>query len=239
MHKIIFHLLLLAISISSFSQENKKISIHYKTISLINLDELSRDVKSDAMKMKYAQKIKESFEKMEYILKIDSNTNSSLFETVRKMETENSIYDSFKTTKSQKFYVDSKEYIEQVDGLGEKFLITEPAKNIKWNLTKETKKVFGYLCYKATFEIERKGIKNMKIEAWYAPKLSYQFGPKGYHGLPGLILEIKQNDKLVITTKKINFNDNFIIAKPKKGKKLSQLEMNGILFKAINELKGN
>ena len=34
-----------------------------------------------------------------------------------------------------------------------------------------------------------------KVEAWYAPKISYKTGPSDYWGLPGLILELNSDTK--------------------------------------------
>lgn len=68
----------------------------------------------------------------------------------------------------------------------------------KWKLTKETKKNDNYTCYKATVideEPRSKGeIALKKVIAWYCPELPFSFGPSGYGGLPGLILELQVDD---------------------------------------------
>lgn len=63
-----------------------------------------------------------------------------------------------------------------------------------WKITNETKKIDDYLCFKATTfykVINSKGEFNHPVTAWFCPSLPYSFGPLGYGGLPGLILELQ------------------------------------------------
>ncbi len=62
-----------------------------------------------------------------------------------------------------------------------------------WKLSNESKKIGNFLCYKATTSIKRykvNGIHMQNIEAWYCPQWSLNYGPVGYVGLPGLIVEL-------------------------------------------------
>ena len=77
----------------------------------------------------------------------------------------------------------------------------------------------------------------VKIEAWYAPKLPFKFGPKGYNGLPGLILEIKQNDKHYVRAIKINWDEETFVIKPATGKRITKKELDAKFQKAIGEMK--
>jgi GLPGLI family protein len=43
------------------------------------------------------------------------------------------------------------------------------------------------------------------VTAWYAPDIPVRFGPIGYGGLPGLILEL-QNESATFYVTKINLN---------------------------------
>lgn len=98
-----------------------------------------------------------------------------------------------------------------------------------WTLTKETKLIDNYLCYKATMTIDivnSVGTFKRQIVAWYCPKIPVPFGPKGYGGLPGLILELQEKGA-VIGAKKISLNlKEIVIAKPIQGKFLTQKELN-------------
>lgn len=60
-----------------------------------------------------------------------------------------------------------------------------------WVITKETKTIQGYQCFKATTTFLDPNESESKVTAWFAKKLPYAFGPKKYFGLPGLILEIE------------------------------------------------
>jgi len=227
-------ILLLSITIS-FSQNDKKISIHYKTKSYIDIEALDAKTKANTFKMEYAIQLKKNYESIEYILNIVGNT--SKFETIMKMNISNMHKNRLQSRENtHSFYVDTEQYIEQVDFLGEKLLIIEPSKQFEWILTTETKNILGYRCYKANYFKE--GVtNNLKIEAWYAPELPYQFGPKGYHGLPGLILEIIRNEKLAFIADKINWDAKVFAIKPTKGRKISQSDFDIMLGNAANEIK--
>lgn len=74
-----------------------------------------------------------------------------------------------------------------------------------WNITKETKTIDEYMCFKATYTFEylarNKKMKTRTITAWFAPSLPYPYGPKNYNGLPGLILELQDWDTTFLATK--------------------------------------
>ncbi|MUU78996.1 GLPGLI family protein [Winogradskyella endarachnes] len=57
----------------------------------------------------------------------------------------------------------------------------------EWTLTEKTKVIDGYTCYLATID----KLNNKKLKAWYTPAIPVKHGPKGFNGLPGLILEIE------------------------------------------------
>lgn len=111
------------------------------------------------------------------------------------------------------------------------FLVKE-TKKTDWNLTQETKNIDGYLCYKATSTlIVDNGVKIFKfpIVAWYCPKIAVNFGPSGYNGLPGLILELQERN-IIYGLKSIVFNkSNIKIEKPSKGKTVTAEELNSIM----------
>lgn len=120
----------------------------------------------------------------------------------------------------------TKKNIYQTESYGEFFIITDHT-NYKWTLTKESKKIENYTCYKATTIKEIKneaGIFKRKVVAWYTPQIPLQIGPAGYNGLPGLILELQEKDNLYVA-RKINITPlETKIKKPTKGKKITYQE---------------
>lgn len=96
-----------------------------------------------------------------------------------------------------------------------------------WNLTNETKKIEGYTCYKAELtQFNERAQNNYIITAWYTPEIPAPFGPIGYGGLPGLILELKNKNGFIFSPEKIKLNLNKIkIPELEKGKEITVKEM--------------
>lgn len=68
--------------------------------------------------------------------------------------------------------------------LYDNYVIPDTLPAIKWSITKESKKLSGILCQKAT------GLcKGRNYTAWFAPSIPLPAGPWKLNGLPGIILE--------------------------------------------------
>ncbi|WP_296315976.1 GLPGLI family protein [Winogradskyella sp. UBA3174] len=95
------------------------------------------------------------------------------------------------------------------------------SKPVEWTITDETKEIDGYTCYLAT----KDKLKNKKLRAWFTPKITVKHGPKGFNGLPGLIMEIED---VIYTWKivKIDFNNKEadVIVEPLEGDLMTQKE---------------
>ena len=133
-------------------------------------------------------------------------------------------------------------YYEYED-IGGKMAI-ENTNDIKWNYLNEKKLISGYECYLAegvfTDYIER-FIKNYKVRAWYCPKIPVSIGPKYYHGLPGLIMEIT-DDKVTFGVSKITFIEDLIIdniKNQKEYKKITDKEFNVVIAKYVEDILKN
>ena len=98
----------------------------------------------------------------------------------------------------------------------------------KWKLTKETKKIGGYICYKAvhTDSGELEGRKfSIETVVYYAPDLLLPFGPIHFYGLPGLVLEAQSHNYYFIAKKVEVYNDKKIdIPRPKIGKEVEYIK---------------
>lgn len=78
-----------------------------------------------------------------------------------------------------------------------------------WTLTNESKIIDGHKCYKATtpiFQSSKKLEGFPCINVWYTPEIPIGFGPLGFGGLPGLILEL-QNNRATYFVKTIKLNE--------------------------------
>ena len=109
--------------------------------------------------------------------------------------------------------------------LGNNIFLKKEKKN-DWVLQNETKEINGFLCYKATSTnkiVYGEKVFNHPVTAWYCPTLPYNFGPNGYSGLPGLILELNDGN-ISYVVKKINLSKNKTVIEIPKGKTMSEEE---------------
>ena len=75
--------------------------------------------------------------------------------------------------------------LNQKESMHKLYLVKDSIKN-DWTISYEKKYIGGYKCYKASKENDH-GIKTV---AWFTPEIPLPFGPAGYAGTPGLILEV-------------------------------------------------
>ena len=136
------------------------------------------------------------------------------------------------------------ELYQRIAQQGKEFVL----KNYNWDITQESKKIGGYTCYKAIsitkvtkkelqeYEVEKvkqsknktsffnlEKPKDKKITVWYNPEIPVSHGPNQYWGLPGLIMEVNENNLIILCSKVIlNPKDKKSIKAPKNGKVISQ-----------------
>ena len=118
-----------------------------------------------------------------------------------------------------------------------------------WQITNETKFISGYKCFKATLQESKSVIIGQeeffyKRFVWFTPEIPASFGPQGFDGLPGLVLETAENDKLCLRAVKIEFNldKNIKIEKPVASKSIKLDEFEAIEkenFKKMQDEMGN
>jgi GLPGLI family protein len=171
--------------------------------------------------------------------KLNFNKNESLFVNEDKLQNEDKVNLIEILGGKGVYYVNNIENVilHQNEFMGDLFLVEVGF--MEWELIQENKKIGNYLCYKAKGVkiIENsQGIIKKPIIAWYSIDLPFNFGPKGYCGLPGLILEV-QEGKLNIVASKIELNtkEAIIIEKPKLGKKVTEEEFKQITKDAASK----
>lgn len=145
---------------------------------------------------------------------------------------------------------------------GKEFLISEPLEKANWKLVNESKKIGDYNCFKAELiipvtenekEAYQEFLKKEKVKpalfkmdepkdkvivAWYTPEIPVSFGPNNYWGLPGLILEVNEENNIILCSKIVlNSKDKSEIKKPKNGEKVSQKRFDEIQKKKMDSMK--
>jgi len=131
------------------------------------------------------------------------------------------------------FYFDSDENIllNELNTLGENFIVREDVDESNWKLQNVFKTIKGYKCRLAVRNeiIEQRGkIVEKKYKAWFTDSIPYSFGPLSFVGLQGLVLEVECEGGS-LPFKIIVFNiemekENIKINKPKKGIRLTKKE---------------
>ncbi|WP_016988603.1 GLPGLI family protein [Flavobacterium sp. ACAM 123] len=115
-----------------------------------------------------------------------------------------------------------------------KFVIKKETKR-DWILINETKEINGFVCYQATAvkTVENGvGVFHFPIIAWYCPRIPLSYGPNGFGGLPGLILELQVRN-ILFGVNKLDFKPNQIIVLPQRKdyKIVSEKEFESLLIK--------
>ena len=144
---------------------------------------------------------------------------------------------------------------------GKNFLIKDNLVTYDWKMEQETKMIGQNLCFKATTVVERPVSRNnfsfgrnnneeekkeeegevvelIVITAWYTMDIPVNNGPGDYWGLPGLILEISDDNTQILCTKIVmNPKDKEEIIEPTKGKIVTQKEYDKIVEEKTKEMR--
>jgi GLPGLI family protein len=134
---------------------------------------------------------------------------------------------------------------QEQEMMGKEFLVKDILEPAEWELTGESKKIGDYTAQKAIYSkiidsqrfstgmTEMENVKDtINITAWFTPEIPVSHGPENYFGLPGLILEV-QNQGRVLICERIELNPSanpVKIEKPKRGKIVSREE-----FRVVQE----
>jgi GLPGLI family protein len=161
------------------------------------------------------------------------NEKESVFNVINRPQTPNEpsldMFLNFTKTDGKHYYnKETNEKLLAKESFGENIILDLSNEKISWVITKESKQINGYQCFKAYANVLKIANLNKrstnKVVAWFCPKIPMNFGPIKYHGLPGLILELETKAifKYKLVASEIIFNDNSIkLEKELKGKRMS------------------
>jgi len=191
--------------------------------------------------MPYIQKFEKASELLnEMTMHLKANKTKSVYWGENKMSSDYNpeLYTIAKIMlhSDDKYYIDLKTNTisKWFNMMGQNFIETTSINDLKWEMTNESKDINGFLCYKAITNYTVKnevGEFEKSVEAWYSPTIPFRFGPKTFAGLPGLILELK-DDKITYFAKNIILKKEDIeIEQIPKGKHITQEELNQALRK--------
>ena len=171
---------------------------------------------------------------------------------------------SISMTGGGKKYMNTKEKIslEEDEVFEKEFLIEEPLIQPDWKLVNESKKIGEYSCFKAELivpvtDVQKQNYqdflkreekkpslfkmdepKDKVITAWYTPEIPVSFGPNNYWGLPGLILEINEENTVILCSKVVlSTKSKLKIKRPNKGDTVSQKKFDAIQKKKSDSMK--
>jgi hypothetical protein len=142
------------------------------------------------------------------------------------------------------------------------FLIVDSLKQYKWKLSEETKTIAKQLCKKATTMITAPQVMRMRVimgggpnadtaasapakpketelVVWYAENIPVSFGPDNYSGLPGVIMEIDQDNGANVTTAvevSAKYPKKELVA-PTKGEKMNRVQFQENMQKLMQEMQ--
>ncbi len=144
---------------------------------------------------------------------------------VQVVEPDNKTYTNLKNNKQ----------IEQREFMTRMFLIEKELTVLDWRITENQKKILDFQCMEAVYETNE----GDKITAWFTPEIPIPGGPDTLLNLPGMVLAADFNDgKKTIAALSVNSEpvDKKVLAKPKKGKKVSDKEFHKIVEEKMKEM---
>ena len=219
-------------------------------MSKISIDKSWMDNPRFASRSSYMKDMVKRNTEKDYVLEF--NSIESTYKEVEKLETEGQGYNwmaNYVGENIGKIYKNAQDKISinETEMMGKFFLVTEDLEKTKWKMSGESKKIGQYTCYKATYtkQVEEKvfsfgswnqtngtnqpkkpkKMRDVEVVAWFTPEIPVSSGPSWYQGLPGLILEVSDDDTKILCTKIVmNPKEKSKIKRPKIGKVISILD---------------
>lgn len=246
-------LVLALLATSLFAQEFRGVAT-YKTDRKVSLRMDSTSMMDSEMHKQLEAQLRKQFQR-EYTLNF--NTDESSYTEVEKLDAPApaasggiNIVIAGNTDILYRNTAENK-MVRETEIMSKPFLIKDTPEKREWVLEKETKSIGEYTCFKATSteEIEERMFstevdsvttttKLRTTTAWYTLDIPVQHGPGDYWGLPGLILEISDDDQTILCSKIVmNPEKAEDIKAPRNGKVVTQAEFDAIQEKKMKEMQ--
>lgn len=202
-------LLILAFVTSLHSQENKNATLEVKYLHSVNLEDSPGAIVIDAF-MTTNDKVS--------IYELDFANEANFIDEEDYSEEEEQESKTFIRIRSKKnpvFFKNLKNrtihYIQRISM--KPFLIEDSVNVFKWTIKNDYKTILGYNCQKAVLNY-----RGRNYTGYFTLEIPFNIGPWKFSGLPGTILEIREeNDvlsiianKVVVSNKKTNIDNPFI-----------------------------
>ena len=133
-----------------------------------------------------------SMDNLAQVLELEKSIRQQMAEQGGKLTSIN-IKKNGRLTSEQIFYFGEKNQLFTSKRLVTNYLVEDPSYKIDWNITQDTMNIEGMTCYKATARF-----RGRNWTAWFNPELPFQAGPWKLHGLPGLIVDARDDRNEVI-----------------------------------------
>jgi GLPGLI family protein len=152
-----------------------------------------------------------------------------------------------------------KEQVSQQELFGKLFLVSRNHKKRKWNFTGASKQIGSYTAYEATYThmqttsqfgmsfwmrndknktVEEPKKEKVTVSVWFTPDIPISAGPASYYGLPGLVLMVQDNNRVIVCKEiKMNVIENIKLDSPKRGQKVNQKEFSNIRIEKTKEMR--
>ncbi len=258
-----FFLILFASQFGIYAQDFQGEATYFSKTT-VNMDFGGRQIPEDRKK-EIMQRMKEANERT-YILTFDKST--SIYKEEERLEQPGNQRGGGRfgmmSGAGGDYYKDVRDgrYLVKNELFGKIFLVDDKLPILEWKLGGETKQIGNYTAFKATATktikrpnmraIFRRGgdndenkeeeftEKEIEITAWYAPDVPVNQGPGEYWGLPGLILEVKDDVTVILCAKLVlNPTEKKEIKAPSKGKNVTQEEYDKISKDKMAEMREN
>lgn len=171
------------------------------------------------------------------------NNSESMFYLDKNAIIENNLVKVIILSVKNSLYTDLNNKLNYYYADSENFSVTDSILN-NWILSSKSKMINNLQCYEATLvhkytngKYDSNGKLNQFskfVTAWYSPEINYNFGPRGFGGLPGLIIEL-QYDDVFYGLSKIEFGVDEKIESINKNKTIPKKEYDKYIYKEIQD----